>query len=172
MAARARVTEPCSHLQSRLSRASAESKRYLARRTQLPVTVHRHLAWPADPVIHRENDNDTEQVACVVTTDNDTLICLEKHSTWLRALRTIALIQQFCANCRANANARRRGPLTAAELRDAEHVLIRQTQREQFSAEFEALQKGAPHGAPRKQPPASADTVPGQQWDAASRWPL
>ena len=83
------------------------------------------------------------RVTSCVTVTAEPAINPSRFSSWLRLLRVTAWTRRFAHNSRSKTAAdRRTGPLTAQELSDAEHTLLRIAQSEQFGAEIDALQQG------------------------------
>ena len=101
--------------------------------------------WPAAPA--RLTDRAGEEQAAemrattCVTVTAEPAINPSRFSSWLRLLRVTAWVHRFAHNSR-NKMDRRAGPLTAQELREAEHFWLCNAQAEQFGAEIAALQQG------------------------------
>ena len=80
----------------------------------------------------------TIQLPSVTTSD---VIDLSKHNSLRKVIRVIAFILRFIKNLREKQN-RKSNFLTAAELKKATDVLVRQEQRKEFSEEIESLKQG------------------------------
>ena len=64
------------------------------------------------------------------------------YSSWQRLIRVHAWVNRFIKNCCEDEEHKLKGGLTLSELSDAEEQIIRVAQRESFSEEYLALQKG------------------------------
>ena len=64
----------------------------------------------------------------------------ERYSSWSRLLNVTTYVHRFADNCRLSADLRRSGPISAAELRAAERVYMKQCQDEAFPQEVKELQ--------------------------------
>ena len=66
----------------------------------------------------------------------------KRYSNWQRLIRVQSWVNQFIHNCCVNEEHKVKGELTLNELSDAEKQIIRGAQKEAFSEEYLALQKG------------------------------
>ena len=66
----------------------------------------------------------------------------KRYSSWQRLIRVHAWVNRFIKNCCEDEEHKLKGGLTLSELSDAEEQIIRVAQRESFSEEYLALQKG------------------------------
>ena len=66
----------------------------------------------------------------------------KRYSNWQRLIRVQSWVNRFIHNCCVNEEHKVKGELTLNELSDAEKQIIRDAQKETFSEEYLALQKG------------------------------
>ena len=66
----------------------------------------------------------------------------KRYSNWQRLIRVRLWVNRFIHNCYVNEEHKVKGELTLNELSDAEKQIIRDVQKEVFSEEYLALQKG------------------------------
>ena len=62
-----------------------------------------------------------------------------RYSSFVRLVRVLAWVNRFIDNCRLKRQERRGGTLCIAEIEDAEIMIIKNTQKESFKAEYFAL---------------------------------
>ncbi|XP_045535849.1 uncharacterized protein LOC106710483 [Papilio machaon] len=101
------------------------------------------------PVIEQTNNNNTSheadlpemKVLVTIQSDNDPIIKIDNYSQLNRLTRTLAYILRFIHNSK-NKNAKITGSLSASELNKSLAYLAKQSQKESFEKEYDALRKG------------------------------
>ncbi|XP_075157943.1 uncharacterized protein LOC142231210 [Haematobia irritans] len=97
--------------------------------------------WP-----HMETDlidTEVERIQHVCqTTHYEPLFNTLRFSKWSRLLRAAGFVQRFIRNCRGRE--KRMGELTQEDLMEAERLLYRQAQRENYSKEMSSLESNNP----------------------------
>ena len=113
------------------------------------------VCWPADCQRRSVDSSDPEMKTVLATrkgdhTPPDLLPDPQRFSSWTRFKRSVGWIRRFLNNFtvahapNSTQLTRLSGPLSAEELRSAESVIIRQSQRIAFAQEITALEAGEP----------------------------
>ena len=102
--------------------------------------------WPVEHLPDNQPLDFTEEKVATVTAvsqpaGSSPVIQPAKFSSWSRLLRVMAWIRRFVKNCKVAKDDRTCGPLTVAEVRDAEAACLRQAQEDDFPAELDALRR-------------------------------
>ncbi|XP_033148998.1 uncharacterized protein LOC117134671 [Drosophila busckii] len=86
--------------------------------------------------------DDDEEMPCefALTVSTESVISLQRFSSYTRLVRTVAWVLRFARWCQGQQNLLEKYGLTAAECEAAEYTLIRQAQREAFPDEVQAAQ--------------------------------
>ena len=88
-------------------------------------------------------ESESEQCDTCLSVQVDRLheiVDVSRYSDYRKLLRVTAYVMRFVANCRARSSSHRQlGPLTADELRDAEHLWISDCQRNRYSDVIESI---------------------------------
>jgi len=107
--------------------------------------------WPKEEPIESTLSNDDKEVKSqkwtgVVSAPQPVQfpVDAEKYSSWTKYRRVIAWICRFVRNCRRKPLDRVTGPLTVAEIKQAEQLAIKTSQREAYESEFHALAANKP----------------------------
>ena len=113
--------------------------------------------WPKSDIAELKEDDDairnrTVLVALGMIVEVDR-IDMSRFSTWLRLKRVVSWMIRYITNSRRPQEDRESGCLTVEEIRDAEHLIIKDVQATEFGDEVSLLSKG-------QQPPKSSKLAP------------
>lgn len=107
-------------------------------------TLTEHELDPITPV----NVNKTDTVP---TDSMENVISLDRYSKYTKLLRITALVKRFITNLRSSHDHRVRGPITAAEIQQAELAWIKDIQTRHFHSELKSLQEAKKLGSLSRQ---------------------
>ena len=80
---------------------------------------------------------------CLVTAvQGGAVFDCSRWSSLTKAVRVVAWVSRFCRNAQSARQNRSAGELSAEEIASARHLLLREAQRQDFAAEFSALEQG------------------------------
>ena len=106
-------------------------------------------SWPpkqdAYPLTPKQEEVKEERFAGLTIKLEPVLPDTAKYSSWTRYRRVVAWMMRFLKNLAAKKGAgSRSGPLTAAEVIDAEKTILKQAQADKYGSEISALRSGRP----------------------------
>ena len=94
--------------------------------------------------IQIETENEGDLTLLATTHETSWRLQPERYSSWNRLVRMRAWVQRFIENCTRKLEDRCTGDITYQEMADAETAIIRETQRQAFSEECNALTNQRP----------------------------
>ena len=79
---------------------------------------------------------------CLLAAAREPVFDCSRWSSLTKSVRVVGWVRRFYGNARSAPQGRRCGDLSVAEIESARHVLLREEQRQAFSAEYSLLQQG------------------------------
>ena len=79
---------------------------------------------------------------CLLAAAREPVFDCSRWSSLTKSVRVVGWVRRFYGNARSAPQDRRCGDLSVAEIESARHVLLREEQRQAFSAEYSLLQQG------------------------------
>ena len=107
------------------------------------------MDWPEQPTIKPEKEEDEEKevsTAVSATENKDTLtVLLESHSGWFKLKKTVAILKGFTQFLHAKTLQKEElksvcSPISAEDLQQAEHAILKYVQMHCFEKEVSCLQ--------------------------------